>query len=119
MASLGLEKQLHYLIESMYEEGLLDVQFQHLQILQNEENPNFVAEVITTFFANTEKVFKELEKLMKEIEVDYKKMDCYIHQLKGSSASVGAHGVEKASIDMRDFCDQNDIEGYEKNIPIL
>ncbi|XP_038989257.1 histidine-containing phosphotransfer protein 1-like [Phoenix dactylifera] len=87
MASIGLQKQLYHFIESMYEEGLLDVQFQQLQMLQNEENPNFVAEVITTFFANTEKVFKELEKLMKETEVDYRKMDCYIHQLIGSSAS--------------------------------
>lgn len=40
--------------------GCLDEQFTQLQQLQDESNPDFVFEVVTLFFDDSEKLLKEL-----------------------------------------------------------
>ncbi|RWW20888.1 hypothetical protein BHE74_00008963 [Ensete ventricosum] len=67
-------------------QGLLDAQFRQLQMLQDASNPGFVAEVITLFCEDSERMLTELTKLLDQTVVDYQKVDAYVHQLKGSSS---------------------------------
>nr|AEY84978.1 histidine-containing phosphotransfer protein [Wolffia australiana] len=111
MAAAAIRDQLNGLVNSMFAEGLLDGQFNQLQMLQDETNPGFVAEVITLFCEDAERLIKELSTLLDQPVVDYFKVDAYVHQLKGSSASVGAQYIKLACVKLRQFCEAKNKEG--------
>ncbi|URE25351.1 histidine-containing phosphotransfer protein [Musa troglodytarum] len=111
MSLMALREQLNMLVNSMYIEGLLDQQFQQLQMLQDASSPGFVAEVINLFCEDAERILTELTKLVDQAVVDFQKVDAYVHQLKGSSSSVGAQNVKLACIQFRQFCEENNKDG--------
>ncbi|XP_072996814.1 histidine-containing phosphotransfer protein 2-like isoform X1 [Typha latifolia] len=119
MASVALREQLNQLLTSMFTEGLLDQQFQQLQMLQDSGSPGFVAEVITLFCEDSERILTELTKVLEQTIVDYQKLDAYVHQLKGSSSSVGAQNVKFACVQFRQFCEENNKEGMEVLLSLL
>ncbi|URD90425.1 histidine-containing phosphotransfer protein [Musa troglodytarum] len=86
MPLMALRERLNVLVNSMFLEGLLDQQFRQLQMLQDASSPGFVAEVITLFCEDSERMLTELTKLLDQAVVDYQKVDAYVHQLKGSSS---------------------------------
>uniref|UniRef100_A0A1D1ZBV2 Histidine-containing phosphotransfer protein n=1 Tax=Anthurium amnicola TaxID=1678845 RepID=A0A1D1ZBV2_9ARAE len=111
MAAATHKDQLNGLVNSMFVEGLLDDQFTQIQMLQDANNPGFIAEVITLFCEDAERLLNELTKLLEQPAVDYNKVDAYVHQLKGSSSSVGASHVKQGCIEFRQFCEENNKEG--------
>jgi histidine-containing phosphotransfer protein len=44
----------------VFEKGFLDNQFNQLEQLQDESNPDFVVEVVTLFFDDAERLLNEL-----------------------------------------------------------
>ncbi|KAF9670015.1 hypothetical protein SADUNF_Sadunf13G0024400 [Salix dunnii] len=106
-----LQRQLVDYTVQLFNEGLLDDQFNQLQQLQDESNPDFVVEVVTLFFEDSERLLDELAKALEQQSVDYTKIDAHVHQLKGSSSSIGAQRVQKVCIDFRNFCEERNIEG--------
>ncbi|CAA6660701.1 unnamed protein product [Spirodela intermedia] len=106
MAAATLKDQLNGLVNSMFAEGLLDDQFTQLQMLQDANNPGFIAEVITLFCEDAERLLKELTTLLY-----FQTLDAYVHQLKGSSSSVGAQHIKHGCIRFRQFCEENSKEG--------
>ncbi|XP_077235838.1 histidine-containing phosphotransfer protein 2-like [Tasmannia lanceolata] len=119
MASMALKEQLSGLVNSMFREGLLDEQFTQLQMLQDANNPDFVAEVISLFCDDSERILAELTKSLDQAVVDYQKVDAYVHQLKGSSSSVGAQHIKLACIEFRHFCEENDREGCLQALHVI
>ncbi|KAF3782211.1 histidine-containing phosphotransfer protein 6 [Nymphaea thermarum] len=59
-----LEADMHRLLTLLLHQGVLDEQFLQLQQLQDETSPNFVAEVVTIYFRETEKLLTNLRKLL-------------------------------------------------------
>ncbi|KAF5952302.1 hypothetical protein HYC85_010246 [Camellia sinensis] len=109
---LQLQRQLTDYTISLYNEGFLDEQqFTQLQQLQDESNPEFVVEVVSLFFEDSERLLNELTKALDQQSVDFKKVDAHVHQFKGSSSSIGAQRVQNACISFRNYCDQQNIEG--------
>ncbi|CAL9070050.1 unnamed protein product [Musa banksii] len=111
MSLMALREQLNGLVNSMFLEGLLDDQFEQLQMLQDESSPGFIAELITLFCGDSERILAELTKLLDQAVVDYQKVDAFVHQLKGSSSSVGAQHVKLACVQFRQFCEEHNKEG--------
>ncbi|KAL6221877.1 hypothetical protein ACLB2K_005269 [Fragaria x ananassa] len=72
-----LRAQISSLRQSFFDEGMLDDHYVQLEELEAEDNPHFCEEVMT----------------MHELEFDPQQIDQYLHQLKGSSSSVGASKV--------------------------
>ncbi|KAL8121681.1 histidine-containing phosphotransfer protein 1-like [Apium graveolens] len=95
---------------SLFNQGLLDAQFQQLQQLQDESNPDFVVEVVSLFFEDSEKLLNDLTIAIGQQTVDFKKVDAYVHQFKGSSSSIGAQRVRNACIAFRSFCEEQNTE---------
>lgn len=95
---------------ALFREGFLDGQFVQLQLLRDDSNPDFVVEVVTLFFEDSERILNELSRTLDEQNVDFKKIDANVHQLKGSSSSIGAQRVRNACIAFRNFCEEQNVE---------
>ncbi|KAF9681642.1 hypothetical protein SADUNF_Sadunf05G0023200 [Salix dunnii] len=109
-----LQRQLVDYTAQLFNEGFLDDQFNQLQQLQDESNPDFVVEVVTLFFEDSERLLNELAKALEQQSIDYRKIDAHVHQLKGSSSSIGAQRVQKVCIAFRNYCEERNIEGCQK-----
>lgn len=99
------------LLDGMLSEGYLDDQFSQLQMLQDESSPDFVEEVVTLFFDDTEKLLENLTESLKTDPVDFKVVDGHVHQFKGSSSSIGAQRVKNVCVAFRHCCDAEDKKG--------
>ncbi|KAG5626248.1 hypothetical protein H5410_011466 [Solanum commersonii] len=124
-----IQRKLAEYTASLYNEKILDEQFIQLQQLQDESNPDFVVEVVSLFFEDSERLFNELAKALvskitefsilvcknsNQTNVDFKKLDAHVHQLKGSSSSIGAQRVQRVCISFRNYCDDRNVEGCLK-----
>lgn len=96
------------------EKGFLDDQFTQLQKLQDENNPDFVFEVVSLFFDDSEKLVNNMAKALEQQTVEFKQVDAHVHQFKGSSSSIGAHRVKNVCVTFRNFCEQQNIEGCKR-----
>ncbi|XVF62708.1 hypothetical protein PTKIN_Ptkin09bG0029700 [Pterospermum kingtungense] len=105
-----MQRRLVDYTKSLFMEGFLDGQFLQLQQLQDESNPDFVAEVVSLFFEDSEKLLNDLTMALEQPNADLKKVDANVHQLKGSSSSIGAQRVKNACIAFRNFCEEQNIE---------
>ncbi|PSR92672.1 Histidine-containing phosphotransfer protein [Actinidia chinensis var. chinensis] len=105
-----LQRQFVEHTSSMFHEGFLDGQFSQLQQLQDESNPDFVVEVVSLFFQDSERLLNELTRALDQKCVDFKKIDAHVHQLKGSSSSIGAQRVKNACFNFRNFCEEQNTE---------
>ncbi|XP_074361248.1 histidine-containing phosphotransfer protein 1-like [Apium graveolens] len=106
-----LQRQYVDFLSSLYREGLLDDQFLQIQKLQDESNPEFVNEVVTLFFEDSEKLLHNLAIALDQQLVDYKKVDACVHQFKGSSSSIGAQRVRNICVSFRTCYDAKNLEG--------
>ncbi|KAG7967414.1 hypothetical protein I3843_08G098100 [Carya illinoinensis] len=107
---IQLQIQLREHSAFLHKEGYLDDQFEQLQKLQDENSPDFVVEVVSIFFDDSEKLLNNLAKALEQKDVDFKQVDAHVHQFKGSSASIGAMRVKNACIEFRNYCEAQNIE---------
>ncbi|KAL4559054.1 hypothetical protein LXL04_031187 [Taraxacum kok-saghyz] len=110
-AVVQLQRQFIEYTTSLYNEGYLDDQFTQLQKLQDESNPDFVVEVVSLFFEDSEKLLNNLATALQQKTVDYKQVDSHVHQFKGSSSSIGAQRVTNVCVHFRNFCEEKNLEG--------
>lgn len=106
-----LQQKLVELTHSLFQEGFLDDQFTQLQMLQDASNPDFVTEVVSLFSEDSERLLTELTKALDQELLDYKKVDAYVHQFKGSSSSIGAQRVKAVCMEFRTYADERNREG--------
>ncbi|XP_061372073.1 histidine-containing phosphotransfer protein 3-like isoform X2 [Gastrolobium bilobum] len=95
----------------MFQQGFLDDQFSQLYKLQDETSPNFVIDVVTLFFDDSENLLKNMARAIEQIPVDFQQVYDPVHQYKGSSASVGAARVKNVCTTFRNFCEAKNLEG--------
>ncbi|CAK9328337.1 unnamed protein product [Citrullus colocynthis] len=108
---IHLQRKLLDYTVSLFKEGYLNDQFKELQSLQDESNPDFVVEVVSIFFEDSQRLINELANALDLKCIDFKKVDAYVHQLKGSSSSIGANKMQMACIAFRSNCQEMNIEG--------
>ncbi|KAL5062245.1 hypothetical protein RYX36_023982 [Vicia faba] len=109
-----LQRKLRDLESTMIQQGILDDQFSQLQKLQDDNSPDFVYEVITLFFADSDKLLNNMSHALGQKDVNFKQIDAYAHQQKGSSASVGAAKVTNICAAFRSFCEAKNLEGCRR-----
>ncbi|KAL6276350.1 hypothetical protein ACE6H2_019951 [Prunus campanulata] len=82
-----------------------------MKAVQNEQNPCFVANLITTFLGDAENVIGQLGTYLSAQDVNYPEVATLALKLKGSSSSVGGCRMALACSELRDVSDVNDHEG--------
>ncbi|KAM7253942.1 hypothetical protein ACFE04_031624 [Oxalis oulophora] len=107
-----LQRQYVDYSASLHREGVLDDQFTQLQKLQDDSSPEFVLEVVSLFFQDSEKLINQMAAALESPQnVDFMKVDSHVHQLKGSSSSVGANKVKNSCMAFRTNCEAQNYEG--------
>ncbi|XP_010024477.2 histidine-containing phosphotransfer protein 1 [Eucalyptus grandis] len=111
---MQMQRRLAEYTSALFKEGILDSQYVQLQELQDESNPDFVVEVVSLFFTDSEKLLNDLSRDLAQQNVDFRRVDAHVHQLKGSSSSIGAERVKNACIVFRNFCQEKNIPGCQR-----
>ncbi|GLT48514.1 hypothetical protein SLA2020_221350 [Shorea laevis] len=103
-------QQIAAMRQSFFDEGILDEHFSQLEDLVDEDCPNFAEEVITLFYRDTTKLLDKIEKLLEQYPDEFPWIDKCLHQLKGTSASIGAIKIQAEASKIREFCKQGNLE---------
>ncbi|KAK3427698.1 pseudo histidine-containing phosphotransfer protein 6 [Eucalyptus grandis] len=115
-----LRAEMNRLLALLFHQGVLDEQFLQLQQLQDESSPNFVSEVITIYFSESEKLLRNLRMLLMDRELsDYKKMEIHLNQMMGSSSSIGAKRVRNVCVAFRAASEQSNHAGCLRALELL
>ncbi|XWS17331.1 hypothetical protein CRYUN_Cryun33cG0058200 [Craigia yunnanensis] len=111
MESKPLRQQISAMRQSFFDEEILDEQFTQLEQLQDRENPNFVEEVLNLYFRDSTTLIAKVEQAMETVPIDFPKVDKSLHQLKGSSASIGANKVRNEVTKTRELWQEGNLGG--------
>ncbi|XP_062086800.1 histidine-containing phosphotransfer protein 4 [Humulus lupulus] len=106
-----MRRQIAVMRQSLFDQGFLDEQFIQLEELQDDANPNFVEEVATLYYRDSSRLIYNLDQALEKSPLDFNKLDNYMHQLKGSSTSIGAKKVKAECTQFREYCRTGNGEG--------
>ncbi|XP_041020559.1 histidine-containing phosphotransfer protein 4-like isoform X2 [Juglans microcarpa x Juglans regia] len=110
MVNNHMQRQLD-MKRSLLDQGYLDEQFIQLEELEDDDNPNFVEEMVTTFYNNSARLLQNIEQALVSRPIDFTKLDNYMHRFKGSSSSIGATRVKKECTIFTEYCKKANAEG--------
>uniref|UniRef100_A0ACD5Y3W0 Uncharacterized protein n=1 Tax=Avena sativa TaxID=4498 RepID=A0ACD5Y3W0_AVESA len=113
------QMQLNTLVANMFATGLLDDQFQQLQMFQARNAPGFIAEIVTIFCNEGRRNIDELAKMLERPCVDFKEVGDILFKLMGSSASIGAQRVNNICIQFREFYEEKSRDGCLKAFHVM
>ncbi|CAL1377724.1 unnamed protein product [Linum trigynum] len=124
LVGFGAERlgaDMNRLLALLFHQGVLDEQFLQLQQLEDETSPNFVSEVVSIFFHESEKLLTSLRSLLMMVEGDhdqdheggleYGKIGVHLNQFMGSSSSIGAKRVRNVCLAFRAASDHHNRHG--------
>ncbi|KAL5768744.1 hypothetical protein ACOSP7_015287 [Xanthoceras sorbifolium] len=115
----SLKQQIAEMRQSFFDEELLDKYFIQLEQLADLDNPDFVEDVLTLFFRDSTQLLSTIEEDMEKIPLDYVTLDRNLHQLKGSSASVGANKIKIEVNQTREHLKEGNLEGAKASFEQL
>ncbi|XP_028127594.1 histidine-containing phosphotransfer protein 1-like [Camellia sinensis] len=83
------------------------------------EDPEFVVEVVSLFFEDSQRLLNNLASALQQQIVDYKQVDAHVHQFKGSSSSIGAQRVKNVCVGFRNCCEEKNLDGCVRFLQLL
>ncbi|RXH74627.1 hypothetical protein DVH24_029348 [Malus domestica] len=119
MEGNSLREQVAAMRQSLFDEEILDKQFVQMEELEDVHNPNFAEELMTLYFRDSSKLLVSVEKALERPPYDANKLDKFLHQLKGSSASVGANKVWIETNKMREALKAEDVERIKNQFQLV
>ncbi|KAK4365073.1 hypothetical protein RND71_016431 [Anisodus tanguticus] len=109
-----MQRQAAYMKRSLFNQEYLDEQFNELEELQDDANPNFVEEVVNLFFMDSVRLIRNIEFALANGPYDFGRLDDMMHQFKGSSSSIGAKRVKRECSQFQEYCNERNIEGCKR-----
>ncbi|XP_021742914.1 histidine-containing phosphotransfer protein 1-like [Chenopodium quinoa] len=96
---------------SLIAQGIMDDQFNCIQNMQDNSNPKFLSEILRCYLGDMPKLIHSLALDLQQQHVDFVKLDKTLHNIKGSSSSIGAICVLNACNAFVACCKEQDVEG--------
>ncbi|WOH07566.1 hypothetical protein DCAR_0726998 [Daucus carota subsp. sativus] len=106
-----LQQQYVDYLSSLYREGLLEKQFLNIQKLQDENHPQFVREVLTLYFDDSERLLHTLDTALNQTDVDYAQVHHSALDIYESSLSFGTQRVQNVCVTFRSCYYAKDLDG--------
>lgn len=103
-----VDHHIAHLVLELQQQGVLDDQFSQLMGLQDESNPDFVAEVVQLYYEDSAAKIDRMCSMLVVDPPNYAELDALVHQFKGSSASLGAAAIAQLCIRLREGCQVHD-----------
>ncbi|KAJ8750005.1 hypothetical protein K2173_013920 [Erythroxylum novogranatense] len=108
MSSYNLRQEQRNFIKYLTDQGILDDHFEHILDLRQGESHQFLIDLINMFCSDAESCITQVNKYMNEHIIDYAKVITFVHQIRGSSSSIGGRRMALACRDLRYACDDMD-----------
>ncbi|XP_015159552.1 pseudo histidine-containing phosphotransfer protein 2-like isoform X2 [Solanum tuberosum] len=81
-----MQRQAASMKRNLFNQDYLDEQFNELEELQDDDNPNFVEEVVNLFFTDSVRLIRNVDLALANEPYDFGRLDDLMHQFKGSSS---------------------------------
>ncbi|CAL1402074.1 unnamed protein product [Linum trigynum] len=104
MSLFSRMRELKHFVQSMINEGILDHQFSQVRALHDATNPEFVAEVINSFCCDGDRIVREINMYLGVVDVSFSKMEESLHQIRGSSSTIGARRLKVVCDELLQAC---------------
>ncbi|XP_054793834.1 histidine-containing phosphotransfer protein 4-like [Prosopis cineraria] len=114
MKKAQLQQEAAFMRRSLFDQGYLDEQFEELEGLQDDSNPNFVEEIVTLFYNDSARMLSNIEHALLASPMDFDKLDDYMHQFKGSSSGIGAKRVKLECARFDECCAARNADGCNR-----
>ncbi|XP_047964109.1 histidine-containing phosphotransfer protein 4 [Salvia hispanica] len=114
-----MHRQLANMKQTLFDQGYLDEQFIQLEELQDDANPNFVEEVVTLYYRDSARLIQNIEQALEKSPLDFSKLECLMHQFKGSSSSIGAKRVKSECTQFKEHCRVGNADGCKRTFQQL
>ncbi|XVF82796.1 hypothetical protein PTKIN_Ptkin16aG0078500 [Pterospermum kingtungense] len=104
MAGSAIEvfnRQVHDIIRSMEEEGMVDHLFSRIYNMKESNGPLFFASLLPTFCCDSMVTLRELTIALDQPVLNYHQLDQLCIKIKGSAASIGACRMALACSELR------------------
>ncbi|KAJ6985920.1 hypothetical protein NC653_023751 [Populus alba x Populus x berolinensis] len=120
MAMLIVKGLLQQYVQSLFDEGIVNAQFCHIQTLKTEEEPDHVVRLINTYSLMWSQSYLNLEVTCNTIpktqlakrhdlpDVDFSKLAALAQQVEERSSLMGAEHMRLACADLIQACRQMD-----------
>ncbi|XP_051148021.1 histidine-containing phosphotransfer protein 4-like [Andrographis paniculata] len=110
-----MQRQLATMKQSFFNQGYLDEQFVQLEELQDDSNPNFVEEVVASYYRESARFLVSIEQALDKNPLDYCKLDSFMHHFTSSTSSIGAKRVKAECTLFREYCRARNCEGCKRS----
>ncbi|MCD7467603.1 hypothetical protein HAX54_005132 [Datura stramonium] len=110
----NMQRQAASMKRNLFNQEYLDEQFNELEELQDDDNPNFVEEVVNLFFTDSVRLIRNIDLALANGPYDFGRLDDMMHQFKGSSSSIGAKRVKRECSQFQEYCNERNIEGCKR-----
>ncbi|KAK1348232.1 Histidine-containing phosphotransfer protein [Heracleum sosnowskyi] len=105
-----LQQQYVDFLSSLYSEGLLEKQFQNIQILAEDE-PQFVSKLLALYFEDSERRLHNLATALDQTDVDYDKVRDFAVPLYDCNINLGTQRVNNVCVTFRSCYKSKNLEG--------
>lgn len=89
-----IQQHIEQLVVALQHEGVLDEQFQQLMLLQDDTNPDFVAEVVQLYFEDSAGKIDRIDEMVSTATPNFEELDQLTHQFKARHGRGGLSRVQ-------------------------
>ncbi|CAL0332333.1 unnamed protein product [Lupinus luteus] len=104
-------------LNSLFNEGIVNDQFNELLSLENTRGPDYVVTSISTYIADVEMILSDISHHVENSKVDFSHMASLARAIEDKSASIGAEHMMLACSDLIKACDEKHKRKLIRSLP--
>ncbi|KAK7402074.1 hypothetical protein VNO78_14049 [Psophocarpus tetragonolobus] len=119
MTTAILKGLLRGYMKSLFDEGVVNDQFNMIMALKRIGEPDRAVKLIEKYFADGERIVSELSRHIDNPKPDFCKLASLAREIEYKSTSIGAEQVRLACPDVIKACDEKNKKNFSRTLPWL